>query len=64
VHDAVQQGTPALVVRGSGKAADLLADASLLRFSEVTTNPHANTKSTNLRFEIHLGRVEFDPLAV
>ena len=35
VYDAVKHGTPALLVRGSGKAADLIADATLLQFSKV-----------------------------
>ncbi|KAJ1481845.1 hypothetical protein T484DRAFT_1805932, partial [Baffinella frigidus] len=34
VLDSVKIGTPALLVRGSGKAADLLADATLLQFAE------------------------------
>jgi hypothetical protein len=40
VHDAVKHGTPALLVRGSGKAADLLADATLLQFSKVRERDH------------------------
>ena len=33
VLDAARNGTPCLVVRGSGKAADLIADCVLMRFS-------------------------------